>query len=604
MSALRINLKKKFTLKIKNQLYSVYLFGILIPVTLIGCYLILNTQTLLNRHHNAQVNSDNIRVRSIILDITTSVKNIADEVFSDEQLQRILSKSYSSSSEAKVAIGNYDKFKKYTSRYAELSSITLYTMNDTIEDYSNFKQVTPEIQRSDWFKEASNTANYLWRTQMVTDSKGASPTNELSFSYRIPITQRGDYAILVINISNNNLKSRINNNTLKTVITVNNDPIFYGNDRNLNETLDFPIDYTQKYTTYTGNSVYNGEEVLLDLSTLIPLQSQDKLYIITIDPNAIKDTRKILLICVGTLLFSMFVPLLIVILYTNHFSNRINTLRSEMHKVSRGNYNIIDNFTGNDELSEVYFDLTTMIASIKAMDKEIYEGKISKQKLENHQQKMEFEMLSSQINPHFLYNTLETIRMKAFSNKDREVATAVKLLGKYMRHNLESTGTTTSLATELEYIEVYLSIQKLRFGKKVNYEITVEPGFDTEKYYILSLLIQPIVENSIIHGLEEVEEHGLIHIDVSTDTSNDVLIIAVSDNGIGLTKNELDKLLTKIHSRDKKPHSSIGIYNIYQRIKLCYGQDYGLAITSTPNEGTTVSIILPLHYNWEDLQNA
>lgn len=601
MPHLHINFKKKITLKIKNQLYTVYLLGILIPIAIVGCYLILNTHSLLIKHHSAQINSDNIRVRSIILDVTTSVKNIADEIFSDDHLQEILSTTYNSKQEANAAIGNYNKFKKILSRYAEISNITIYTMNDSIQDYANFRKVTPEIQRADWFIEASNTARYLWHTRVVTDSKGTNPHNELTFSYRIPVTKRGDYALLVINVSNNYLKSRINNNTFKTIITVNKDPIFYGNEKNLKETLALPINYDQKYFTYSGNAYYNGEEALVELSTLIPIQTQDKIFIVTVDTDTFKDTNKIILVCVATLLFSIFVPLLIVITYANHFSSRINTLRSEMHKVSSGDYNIIHGFTGNDELSEVYTDLTTMITSIKEMDKEIYEGKISQQRLENHQQKMEFQMLSSQINPHFLYNTLETIRMKALSNQDRDVATAVKLLGKYMRHNLESTGISISLRTELEYIEIYLNIQKLRFGDKINFAISIEPGFSTSNYYILSLLIQPIVENSIIHGLEEVESNGMIHINISTDQDNDTVIIAVSDNGIGLTKEELDKLLTRIHSREKRSTSSIGLFNIYQRIQLCYGNAYGLTITSTPNEGTTVSIILPLHYKWEDL---
>lgn len=601
MPSFHVNFKKKITLKIKNQLYTVYLLGILIPVTIVGCYLILNTRSLLIKHHTAQINSDNIRVRSIILDVTTSVKNIADEIFSDNQLQEILSTTYDSKQEANAAIGSYDKFKKYLSRYAEIANITIYTMNDTIQDYANFKKITPEIQQTEWYKEASNTARYLWHTRTVTDSKGINPSNELTFSYRIPVTQRGDYALLVMNISNNYLRSRINNNTFKTIITVNKDFIFYGNEKKLTETLALPIDYDQKYFTYSGSAFYNEEEALVELSTLIPIQSQDKLYIVTIDTKALKDTKQIIFICVGTLLFSVFVPLLIVIFYANHFSNRINTLRSEMHKVSKGDYNIIHGFTGNDELSEVYSDLTTMITSIKEMDKEIYEGKINQQRLKNHQQKIEFEMLSSQINPHFLYNTLETIRMKALSNQDRDVATAVKLLGKYMRHNLESTGITISLRTELEYIEIYLTIQKLRFGDKINFAISIEPGFSTSNYYILSLLIQPIVENSIIHGLEEIESNGMIHINVSTDSANDTVIIAVSDNGVGLTEEELDNLLMKIHSREKRPHSSIGLFNIYQRIQLCYGTEYGLTITSAPDKGTTVSIILPLHYKWEDL---
>lgn len=593
-------IRKRVSLKIKNQLYLVYLLGILIPISIVGCYLMLNTHSLLIKHHKAQMNSDNIRVKSILLDTTISVKNIADEIFEDSKLQEILSQTYYSAEESDKALRSYDKFKKYIAKHSEISSIKLYTTNYSIHTYGDIIRVTPAILNSEWFAKASNTARFLWRTETVTDT-GNNSYNELSLSYRIPVTARGDYAVLVINISNNYLKSRINNNTFKTILSVNNDPIFYGNKNGIAEKLALPIDYNKKYYTYSGEAFYYGKDSLVELSTLVPLLSQDKLYITTIDTQAMVDTRRITLICLGILIFSIVVPFTIVIFFTDHFSKRINTLRSAMHMVSSGDYNIINNFTGNDELSEVYKDLTVMITSIKEMDKEIYESKISKQKLENHQQKMEFEMLSSQINPHFLYNTLETIRMKALSNNDREVANSVKLLGKYMRHNLESTGTTTSLQLELYYIEIYLTIQKLRFENKINFSITVEPVFDTNNYYILSLLIQPIVENSIIHGLEEVEEGGQIDITVTTDAIKDQVIISVSDNGIGLTQEELTALMNRIHSKDKKVNSSIGLFNIYQRIKLCYGEEYGLDIISSIGNGTTVKLLLPLHYSWRDL---
>jgi two-component system sensor histidine kinase YesM len=470
-------------------------------------------------------------------------------------------------------------------------------MNKTISNYGYFVTVTPEIADEEWFIKASNTAAYLWRTQTVKNSKGIT-SNELSLSYRIPVLKRGDFAIVVINISDNYLKSRINNNTLKTQIAVNDDPIFYGANRKLDKKIDLTIDHENKYFTYSGDCLYGNKEALVELSTFIPLQSYDRIYISTIDYAAINDTRRITLICTTILLFSIIVPLIVVIWYTSRFSSRLDTLRGEMHKVSGGDYNIIDIFKGNDELSEVFTDLKIMIASIKELDKQIYQDKISQQKLVNHQQKMEFDMLASQINPHFLYNTLETIRMKAFANHDREVANAVKQLGKYMRHNLESSGTTTTLKIELEYIEIYLSIQKLRFSDRVNYSITVDPSLDVGSYKILPLLIQPIVENAILHGLEEIEENGRIHINVRPE--NELLIISVTDNGIGMYSDKLTELLLKIHSQKKNIKTSIGLYNIHQRILLCYGKEYGLDITSKPGEGTTVSLILPLHHDWEE----
>ena len=214
-------------------------------------------------------------------------------------------------------------------------------------------------------------------------------------------------------------------------------------------------------------------------------------------------------------------------------------------------------------------------------------------------------MLASQINPHFLYNTLETLRMKAFTAGDREVATGIKLLGKMLRYVLVNIGTTyTTLASELEHIETYIKIQKIRFDDRVNYSLTVDDGIDTGKYMLLPLLLQPIVENAVVHGLEGVDGTGYIQIHVyerctSEEEAEGVietgkyLIIDVTDNGNGMTVQQLESVKKSMTEDSISKHSSIGMSNIDQRIKLCYGDGYGIDIQSTEGEGTKVTVILP-----------
>ena len=232
-------------------------------------------------------------------------------------------------------------------------------------------------------------------------------------------------------------------------------------------------------------------------------------------------------------------------------------------------------------------------------DKEaqFYQAKIKEQELINRQQQMEFEMLASQINPHFLYNTLETIRMQALSSGNRDVATSIKLLGRSMRYVLENTGTSfTTLTKELEYIRTYLAIQQLRFGDKVNYRIDVEDSLDTDGCRILPLLLQPIVENAILHGLVDRERDGLITISIHTgqteDSKNDLYIL-IQDNGSGMSTATLDALLAHVQEHDTSDRQSIGLYNINQRIQLLYGENYYMHIKSQPGEGTTVTLKIP-----------
>ena len=221
-----------------------------------------------------------------------------------------------------------------------------------------------------------------------------------------------------------------------------------------------------------------------------------------------------------------------------------------MHNASLGNYHIIDEYSGEDEISDAFADLNVMIQDILHKEASIYEAQIRAQILENQQQRMEFKMLTSQINPHFLYNTLETIRMRSLKAGCTEVATAIKLLGKSMRYVLQNTATSfTTLDKELDYISTYLAIQKLRFHDRVNYTLKIRTPIELDEYKIFPLLLQPVVENAILHGLEDVEENGkiLIHI----QTRKDKLHIIIFDNGSGMTREQAEVMRQNIRIQSK-----------------------------------------------------
>ena len=169
-----------------------------------------------------------------------------------------------------------------------------------------------------------------------------------------------------------------------------------------------------------------------------------------------------------------------------------------------------------------------------------------------------------------------------------------RLFGKSMRYVLENNGNKdTTLQKELEHLKVYLQIQQLRFGDRVNFEISVADGIVPEDCRMLGLLLQPVAENAIVHGLENREAGGMVRIEVHTDGES--LCTDIIDNGRGIGKEELDDLNRRLSTYDGEERtSSIGLYNINRRIKLSYGEDYGLKIESTPGEWTKVSVTIPL----------
>jgi two-component system sensor histidine kinase YesM len=585
---------------VKKKLYFIYISALLIPVVIIGIFLIVNTRKLLLNHYKEQVEAENTRVKSVMFDVTTTVYNISDEIFADKTLQTLLATRYSTRQEADRSCSNFTKLTNYIYKNTFIASIELYTTNPTIYEYASFQPVTEALKEMPWYQQASNRSDILWKSLQSVDT-WKNTSQELCLIRRIPVIATKEYAVLVIRISNIYLKNRIQNNSLFTAVSVNNDPVFYSSRRGLSgKYLKLPIDYEQSQFQYSGPMTYEHKKSIADVSTLHPFTSKDNLYILSMDFNAFEETANITMVCSMIILIATVVPLILITLFTNQFSSRIITLRTEMYKASKGDYHIIDSIPGDDELSEVFSDLKVMIQSITRMNAQMYEAKIQEQVLKNQQQKMEFKMLASQINPHFLYNTLESIRMKALTEGNRDVSNAIKLLGKSMHYVLENTGTSsTTLKKELDYISIYLSIQKFRFNDRVNYTLTVPEDMDLEEYQILPLLLQPIVENAILHGLEETEKGGLISIEV-TAKDDELLIINIYDNGLGMAEEEVITLTDSFKQRKKQSASNIGLYNINQRIRLFYGDAYGMTIKSQPYEGTLVSLTLPLHNIMEE----
>lgn len=577
--------------KVQKQLITIFLIVLIIPV-LFSLFMLKESNKTLGNHYLEQTESESQRVKSVMFDVTTNLYNIAENLASDDELTDILYTRFTSESQEKLAVDSYRGIYDILYRDTSISSVEIYTSNPTINDYSNFRTVTDEIESSAWYQKAAHDPSVFWQTMMRTD-KYENVYWELNLFRRIPLPKTGDFAVINITVNDNYLRNRIDNTSLKTVMSINENPVFYGSKSFIGKKLPISVDYSQPYYTDSGLLMLNNKKTMTAINTLIPLNSGDTLYIVSYNPGALTEMNRLLrdYLCITALV--VLVPCILFLFFSRYFSGRILMLRKAMYQASHGNYDIMDSFTGNDEISETFQDLRTMISEIKQKEAEIYQARITEQEIMNRQQQMEFKMLASQINPHFLYNTLETIRMKAFTAGDREVATAIKLLGKSMRYVLENTGTVSiPLEKEINYIHTYISIQKLRFGDRFNFEERIAENLDLSEYQILPLMIQPIIENSISHGLEGMESGGIVLLEIFEQNSS--LHIQISDNGKGMSPEELENLKIRINTKDETRTRSIGLYNINQRLHLCYGSDCQLQISSIKGQKTTFLLTFPL----------
>jgi len=587
--------------KIRSQLYTIYLIAVFLPVTVLGTFMIFNNSRLWRDYYRDLLESENLRLKTILFEITTQIYNISEEIAFDDTVRKLLTDNYYLESNLRNKISDTTILDNYNYNHAEIEAIEIYTDNPDFIDYKQFHYANDSVKGTEWYQRAARQSSVFWTALTSEDAYGNEYWN-LSLIRKIPLIDSDDTGVLVIRLSDNYLKSRISSQKYVSTVSVDGGPVFLSSDRkNYGQDQRGNIDYEESYYQYKGNLKQDNSTCFAEISTLNLYQSDSRIYICTLDGQAYINIREIMAISIIIIAVAILVPGVIIHVFTNYFTSRVLALRHAMHQASNEDYKIENPIRGQDEMSEAFSDLEVMVQKIKQKDAQLYEARLNEKELINEQQGMEYKMLASQINPHFLYNTLETIRMKAFTAGDREVANAIKLLGKSMRYVLDNTGAAfTTLSRELEHVTNYLSIQKLRFGNKFDSEISIGQEVEVDSMYTMPLLLQPVVENAILHGLEEKETGGIVKIELYRQ--GDDLYIDVSDNGCGMEEEELARVRRNMESREEDTRS-IGFYNINQRIRLCYGAAYGVQIDSRPGQGTVVRLILPferLRQGWRD----
>ncbi|SDM25236.1 sensor histidine kinase [Paenibacillus jilunlii] len=277
-------------------------------------------------------------------------------------------------------------------------------------------------------------------------------------------------------------------------------------------------------------------------------------------------------VIVGVIVLSILLSWLI--------ASPIRKLERTVKLVGEGDLNTPIHVSGAYEVEQLSRRFNMMLQRIRQlMDQIIYEQETKR--------KGELEVLQSQINPHFLYNTLNSVIRLAERGKTDEVVTMIQSLSKFFRISLSKGKNMITMQEELDHIRHYLVIQSFRFKNKFRYEIRAEE--EVLAYQTIKLILQPIVENALYHGIEMLPDEGLITI--TAGLQEGLIVIRVSDNGLGMSKETLGTLLSG--GGKSSSGSGVGVRNVNERIGLVYGREYGLAFESELEEGTTVTICFP-----------
>lgn len=283
-------------------------------------------------------------------------------------------------------------------------------------------------------------------------------------------------------------------------------------------------------------------------------------------------------VCVGILVYFL------AWLYARSNTSRIMNLVHKMRAVQEGHFDVNCIVDSADEIGELQSNFNLMIQKIRSLLDEQY-------RLGQSLKDSELKILQAQINPHFLYNTLDLIYWTAKNKEMETVCDIVLKLSRFYRLGLSQGQEFITLDDELEQVRLYVDLQNLRFKGKINLQQDVDP--DARSLYILKLMLQPIIENSILHGIQNLyDREGLIIISIRIEEPK--VIIKVQDNGIGIRKDELSRIQLGEPAHVRSPGTGkFGLHNIMKRLRLYYGEEATLTVMSKPAYGTTVTITLP-----------
>jgi len=450
-------------------------------------------------------------------------------------------------------------------------------------------------QNAEWYKNATTGKFFRYiESGLKKSDNAAEPQNDRVFFtfHRALINIVNQKALAVVSISfNHSIMEKINWNEYgqngEVLCIYDRDrQLFYSSDSGMANT----DEVNRLLNGINGDAASGSFLVKMNRKNYLavynaPDESQwmtVKLIPVDMLNQKVRQVRDISLL-IGTVFIILFVALVIFI--SNIITGSLHKLSRQMDKVGKGNFKIKADVTGNDEIAQLAGKFNFMVEQINELINEKYIAKIS-------EKTAQLKALEAQINPHFLYNSLQAIASKAVLSGNKDISRMIEALAHNFRYCIKG-GDLVRFSDEIEHINNYLILHKARYEDRLSVEVIVEDG--TPDVRIPKLSIHTLVENSIKHCLEQ--SARVISIKIHTYIDDDKIIIKVMDNGPGMTEERLQEIKNELNDGKwiEGSNERIGLKNLNARLKLMYDNDASLELTSRLNEGTETSIILPMY---------
>lgn len=328
------------------------------------------------------------------------------------------------------------------------------------------------------------------------------------------------------------------------------------------------------------NNIYILTELIQDdIQYYIYYQTR---YMEKVTDTLQKQIGRFMVVCSILIAVLIAVVAVSVVMIVSGILQPIRQLNSVTEKIAQGDFNARAQVNSDDEVAELAVSFNKMAGNMQSLIDKVKED-------ERKMRKADLRLLQEQIQPHFLYNTLDTIVWLIESNEPDEAVTMVVTLSDFFREILSKGKEFISIKEEEKHISSYLQIQEMRYRDILEYDIQLDQVI--YKYQILKLTLQPVVENALYHGIKYKRAKGCIHI--HGEKEGDIIRLTVRDDGVGMDEEELAQLRQQIEKPCQETEKGFGLANVNERIHMYFGYEYGMKIESEKGKGTTVEIVIP-----------
>lgn len=516
--------------------------------------------------------------------------NISNQVNADTSIRDDLSRNFSTPVEHYELYWDHlrNRFEMYLVSNPDIASITLYIDDPHFINTDYFRVLDDDVRKTEWYKAASESDSNIVIYPGPTAISIIQYPNRLTVIRRV---QSPDY---------------LNNAVNYLLIEIKMDRIIAGLSRE-NLTMD-------TYLTYSGNMIFWGTRYpeARGEPPVLTLPPENKYYILRKDIGSdryfegwsiygIYDKNQIyrrqfvvliyiLLITLSLAGFSVFLIWSVL----NSMRYRLSALSDHMKKVTEDHFEpLVLPDPGKDEIGWLINSFNKMIADINKLINVVFKLEMQKKSAEVENIRAQYKYLQAQVDPHFLFNTLNAILVFCVKNNYTELSSVISSLSKLLKRLLTTGNDLITVSEEFDFIDKYLAIEKFRFGGKFQYEIHISSEVIESKPLIPKMSIQPIVENACKHGLQSSmdENRKLV---LKADIIDGSLIISVKDNGTGMNKEQVKTILNNVYNPEanvgtqEENSAGVGIQNVYRRMVMNYHHRFHFSINSAPGCGTEI----------------